>query len=157
MLTTAAPCQVIWKRSESPIIQEHKIFKSTISHSRKAILVGIIAAYFKGLFTVRVHPGWKGISIWIWGQPHTVFTQLMALNPCYHLKWSLIFSSHICFISSRWELERNLTSALFLIKPLRGDDINVLEYSFVPELKAMIGRFKPMRSRTSEAHINMKI
>lgn len=81
------------------------------------MLLVLLHAVYGGFFTVKAHPVWEGISIWIWGQPHTVFTQLVALNPCYHLKWSLIFSSHICFISSRWEPGKNLTSTLFLIKP----------------------------------------
>lgn len=123
MWTKTSQCRatlhsVKWsERGLSPVIQQHKIFKSAI--------IDFISACFRGLFTVGARPGWEGISIWIWGQPHTVFTQLMVLNPCYHLKWSLIFSSHICFIFSRWELWKNLTSALFLIKPLRQGDISV--------------------------------
>lgn len=65
--------------------------------------------YCTQVFPVRAHPGGEGIPLRVRGQTLSGFTQLMALNPSYHLEWSLIFSSHICFISSRWELGRNLS------------------------------------------------
>lgn len=61
--------QVIWKRTESPVIQQHKIFKSHIIDFWKAY-----CSLFQGAFTDRAHTGWEDFNMNLGPTTYCIYT-----------------------------------------------------------------------------------
>lgn len=122
--------QVIWERSESPVIQPHKIFKSTVIDFWKALLEHISAGAFYS------HPGWGGISIWGLGPTaHCIYTVNGTKSFLSSRVEALFLATIFVLFLPDGKLARNLTSALLLLlKPLRRGDISTLGYLDTYEL-----------------------